>query len=86
MPPEPLEPSAQPAPPVSSTRGMNLGSSKVLGQDVDGDKEVDGATAVDRFIAVGGDINVDSVTAVDGDKDVDSDTVATDEQLYTHTH
>ena len=67
--PSPQGPSAQPAPPAPpvSTRGMNLGSIKVLGQDAGGDYEVDGAT------------DVDSVT-VDGDKDVGSGTAATDEQ------
>ena len=85
VPPKPPESSAQPAqpappaPPVP-TRGMNLGSSKVLGQDVDGDNEVVGASAVDRSTAVDGDRNVENITAVNGDKDVGSGTAATDEQ------
>ena len=85
VPPKPPESSAQPAqpappaPPVP-TRGMNLGSSKVLGQDVDGDNEVVGASAVDRSTAVDGNRNVENITAVNGDKDVDSGTAATDEQ------
>ena len=85
VPPKPPEPSAQPAPPAPPalpvpTRGTTLGSSKVLGQDVDGDNEVVGASAVDRSRAVDGNRNVEIITAVNGDKDVDSGTAATDEQ------